>query len=201
MPHLIAMVNAHAGASDAAAQGYFWLSVLVTLGGAFCVLVSRSIARMISGMCLCFCGVAALLACLGQPALALAELLVSANGMVVLLLAAVAAMGQRQGRIARIPRGQMLWALVLSAGIGALLVAVLLHVPAPAQSPAYASAAGGALPPGGAGAMATLGRALLGPHRYLAATECCGFLFFIACLGGSFLVHRRQQPAGHGDSP
>lgn len=108
----------------------WWALAVLTVIGAFSVLLARELTRMLLGLGAFLLGAAGLYAYYGFELLAVAEIFVYVGGVLVLFLFAITAIGRdRQGR--DIARRFDLGSAVVSAGFAAAL-AVALRTALPA---------------------------------------------------------------------
>ncbi|MGE3855946.1 MAG: NADH-quinone oxidoreductase subunit J [Dehalococcoidia bacterium] len=162
----------------------FWLLAAVTVLGALMVLVARNLLHALVFLVLAFLGMAGLFVTLSADFIAVAQILIYAGSIAVLMVFAIMltplAARDNANSLYLLP------ALAAGLGVAGLVSVVSLITPwAELQGDALAAAD----PPTTAG---TIGQLLL--DRYVLPFEVASILLFFALLGAIVLVHERRGP-------
>ena len=166
----------------------FWLLSAVTVGGALLVLLSRNLVHALVFLVLAFLGTAGLFLTLSADFIAVAQVLIYAGAIAVLIVFAI-----MLTPLASRDNGNSLYALpgvLLGLATAALVAFAALEVRWP-------ELAGGALEARGfTSTVGTIGELLLG--RYVLAFEVASVLLLFALIGAIVLV-REDAPDGPGE--
>ncbi|MDA1002310.1 MAG: NADH-quinone oxidoreductase subunit J [Chloroflexi bacterium] len=171
----------------------FWVLAAVTVAGALGVIVSRDLLHAIFFLILSFLGMAGLFITLSADFIAVAQVLIYAGAISVLLVFAVMLtplVSRDNGNSLYVAPGAL-------AGLG--LAALVVFV---AVDTEWAQLSGDALAARSfPDTVATIGDLLLG--RYVLAFEVASILLLFALLGAIVLVHERRADAAAGaaDTP
>jgi len=162
----------------------FWLLAGVTVLGSLMVLVARNLLRALVFLVLAFLGMAGLFVTLSADFIAVAQILIYAGSIAVLMVFAIMltplATRDNANSLYLLP------ALAAGLGIAGLVSVVALITPwAELQGDALAAAD----PPATTG---TIGNLLL--DRYVLPFEVASILLFFALLGAIVLVQERRGP-------
>ena len=162
---------------------FFVLSALAILS-AFIAATAPKIVHAAFGLFGTFVGVAGLYVLLGADFIALAQVLVYAGGILILLVFGVLMTANAPTALGLDVRPARLWPVLLG---GLLLLGMLAAIHAtewpagdPVADPAPTTAA--------------IGRALLDPDRYLVPFEVASVLLLAALVGAAYLARRRREP-------
>ena len=166
----------------------FWLLSAVTVGGALLVLLSRDLVHALVFLVLAFLGTAGLFLTLSADFIAVAQILIYAGAIAVLIVFAI-----MLTPLASRDNANSLYALpgvLLGLATAALVAFAALDASWPELRGAALEARGFASTVG------TIGELLLG--RYVLAFEVASVLLLFALIGAIVLV-REDAPAGPGE--
>lgn len=169
----------------------FWMLAAVTIAGALGVIASRNLLHAIFFLIVSFLGMAGLFVTLSADFIAVAQVLIYAGAISVLLVFAVMLtplVSRDNGNSLYIAPGSL-----AGLGFAALVVFVALDAD-------WAQLRGDALAARSfPDTVATIGDLLVG--RYVLAFEVASVLLLFALLGAIVLVHERSEGVAAADSP
>ena len=161
----------------------FWVLSAVTIGGCLMVLVSRNLVHALVFLVLAFLGMAGLFLTLSADFIAVAQILIYAGSIAVLMVFAI-----MLAPLATRDNANSLYVLpALAAGLGMTAIIGFVAVSTP-----WAQLRGDALQQNApVTTVAAIGELLLG--RYVLPFEVASILLFFALLGAIGLVHERRE--------
>lgn len=163
----------------------FVISVLAMLGGAILAVVAHRIIRCVCGLALCCIGLAGLYVFLGNPFLALMQVLIYVGAVCITIVFAVMLAEPDEPAEPSTAHGAGVWlplALVVSTAVGAGL--------------AWVAARGSWVVPaarGSDGSLKAIGVALLTTHSL--AFEVISVVLLVAIVGALAIAHGGRGPA------
>ncbi len=162
-------------------QIMFIIIGVITLGGGLFTVTARNLFHGALGLIVSLAGVAALYALLDASFLAAAQVLIYIGAIAILIMIAVMVTRGMMGKGSR-SNDQLSYAVLVSLGLLAILLATLFRFNGPQAAPATVPA----------DSIARLGRALVDPNLYVLPFEVASVLM-VAAMIGSIYVSRDKK--------